>query len=140
MALVFALLVAVPAAADTEVHCPRHRTGEDGSSRVAAVLGPEGSVAVDGHTRALVVIGSAEAIAQAMQRLAIQGRPRRRPARPCRSGASVRPSPPLAPTLGGRVGRAPAKGRQAAGLRFSSAARASARRAASSRLAPPTSW
>jgi type II secretory pathway component HofQ len=77
VALVFALLVAVPAAADMEVYHPRHRTGEDLRPLVEAVLGPEGSVAVDGHTGALVVIGSAEAIAQAMQLLAIQDRPLR---------------------------------------------------------------
>jgi hypothetical protein len=76
-ALVLALLVAVPAAADMEVYRPRHRTGEDLRPLVEAVLGPEGSVAVDGHTGALVVIGSAQAIAQAMQLLALQDRPLR---------------------------------------------------------------
>jgi hypothetical protein len=70
IASLLVLLVALPALADMEVYQPRHRTGED---LVALV----GSVAVDGNTGALVMIGSAAAIAQARQLLALQDRPLR---------------------------------------------------------------
>jgi len=71
----FVLLVfALPALADMQVYRPLHRTGEDLRPLVEAALGPEGSVALDGNTGALVMIGSADAIAQAMALLALQDR------------------------------------------------------------------
>ena len=57
-----AVLFAVPALADMEVYRPRHRTGEDLRPLVEAALGPQGSVAVDGNTGSLVMIGSAPAV------------------------------------------------------------------------------
>jgi len=68
------LLLALPALADMEVYRPVHRTGEDLRPLVEAALGPEGSVALDGNTGALVMIGSADAIAQALALLALQDR------------------------------------------------------------------
>jgi len=67
-------LFALPALADMEVYHPRHRTGEDLRPLVEAALGPEGSVAVDGNTGALVLIGSTPAVAQALELLALQDR------------------------------------------------------------------
>lgn len=69
-----ALLFALPALADMQVYRPLHRAGEDLVPLVEAALGPEGSVAVDGNTGALVMIGSAGAIAQALKLLAVQDR------------------------------------------------------------------
>ena len=68
------VLFALPAFADMEVYHPRHRTGEDLRPLVEAALGPEGSVAVDGNTGALVLIGSGAAVAQALELLALQDR------------------------------------------------------------------
>ena len=67
-------LIAVPAFADMEVYHPRHRTGDDLRPLVEVALGPEGSVAIDGNTGALVMIGSGVAIAQALELLALQDR------------------------------------------------------------------
>jgi type II secretory pathway component HofQ len=77
LALWIALVFAVPALADVEVYRPLHRAGADLVPLVEAALGPEGSVAVDGNTGALVMVGSAAAIAQALELLAVQDRPLR---------------------------------------------------------------
>jgi len=77
LALCIALVLAAPARADMEVYHPRHRAGEDLVALVEAALGPEGSVAIDGNTGALVMIGSAAAVAQALELLALQDRPLR---------------------------------------------------------------
>jgi len=61
-----ALVLAAPARADMEVYRPRHRAGEDLVALVEVALGPDGSVAIDGNTGALVMIGSTAAVAQAL--------------------------------------------------------------------------
>jgi type II secretory pathway component GspD/PulD (secretin) len=68
------LLAPVAARAEMEVYHPRHRTAEDLLPLAETALGAEGRVAVDPHTNALVLIGSDEAVAQALELLALQDR------------------------------------------------------------------
>jgi len=77
LTLALALLFAAPALAEMEVYHPRHRAGEDLRPLAEAALGPEGSVAVDGNTGALVLIGTAAAVGQALELLTLQDRPLR---------------------------------------------------------------
>ncbi len=62
------------ARAEMEVYHPKYRVAEDLVPMVEAVIGPEGRIAVDGHSGAMVLVGPAEAIAQALELLAIQDR------------------------------------------------------------------
>jgi len=57
-----------------EVYQPRHRTGEDLLPLAELALGAEGRAAVDPHTNALVLIGSGEAVAEALELLTLQDR------------------------------------------------------------------
>jgi len=72
--LVVALLGVGPARAEMEVYQPRHRAGEDLRPLAETALGPEGSVAVDPHTGALVLVGETAAVQQALELLALQDR------------------------------------------------------------------
>lgn len=68
------LAPAAPARAEMEVYQPRHRTAEDLLPLAETALGAEGRVAVDPQTNALVLIGSEEAVAQALELLGLQDR------------------------------------------------------------------
>jgi type II secretory pathway component GspD/PulD (secretin) len=63
-----------PAWAEMQVYQPRHRTAADLLPLAETALGFEGRVAVDPHTDALVLIGPADAVAQALELLALQDR------------------------------------------------------------------
>lgn len=71
------LLLTASAAADMEVYHPKHRVAEDLVPLVEAVLAPDGRVAVDSHSGAMVLLGTAEGLAQALELLALQDRPLR---------------------------------------------------------------
>jgi type II secretory pathway component GspD/PulD (secretin) len=63
-----------PAWAEMQVYQPRHRTAADLLPLAETALGLEGRVAVDPHSDALVLIGPADAVAQALELLALQDR------------------------------------------------------------------
>jgi Flp pilus assembly secretin CpaC len=73
--LAFALLLAAASArAEMQVYHPKHRAAQDLVPLVEVALGADGRVAVDPHSNALVLIGSASGLAQALELLAIQDR------------------------------------------------------------------
>jgi len=70
-------LTAAAVGAELHVYHPKHRTAEGLLPIVEVALSEGGSVAVDSHSNALVLVGSSTEIAQALELLALQDRPLR---------------------------------------------------------------